>query len=84
MNVQFGTKQVPAKHLDLATGSIRNGDLIALNGELLEVVTIQRDIPMWESNRRTFTMFTCQDAEKHMVPVRDLYGVVEVFRPKKR
>ena len=84
MNVKFGNNLIEARHTQMATGSIRNGDLIHLNGELLQVVTIQRDIPMWESNRRTFTMFTCQDAEKHMVPVRDLYGVVEVFRPKKR
>lgn len=84
MNVSFGTETINARHMDVATGSIRNGDLIHLNGELLRVLTVQRDCPMWESNRRTFTMFTCQDADNHMIPVRDLYGVVEIFRPKKR
>jgi hypothetical protein len=84
VNVKFGDHFVNAKHMDVATGSIRNGDLLNLNGEILEVVTVQRDCPMWESRRRTFTMFTCKDAEQHMVPIRDLYGVVEIFRPRKR
>lgn len=84
MIIQFGTKAIDTRHMDVATGSIRNGDLIHVNGELLEVLTIQRDCPMWESNRRTFTMFTCKDASNHTLPVRDLYGVVEIFRPKKR
>ncbi len=84
MNVKFGQSSIPVKHMDVATGSIRNGDLLALNGELLEVVTIQRDIPMWESRRRTFTMITCRDAERHLVPIRDLNGIVEIYRPRKR
>jgi ASC-1-like (ASCH) protein len=83
MNIKFGERFVNARHMDLATGSVKTGDLIHFNGELLEVVTVQRDCPMWESTRRTFTMFTCKDASQHMVPIRDLYGVVEVFRPKK-
>lgn len=84
MNIKFGNEVIDARHLSLATGSVRNGDLLVVNGKGYRVITIQRDCPIWESNKRTITMFTVEDEEKHVIPMRDIYGVVEVFRPRKK
>ena len=84
MNIKFGNKEVDARHLALATGSVKCGDLMVTPKGMVEVITVQRNVPIWESNRRTITMFTTRDADGHVIPMRDIYGVVEIFRPRKR
>lgn len=62
---------------------IKEGDFIpSATGELMEVITIQRDCPRLENLSARFTMFTLQSRDGTIVPERALFGEQVVFKRK--
>lgn len=58
----------------LLPSSIKVGDYVQWNGELVKVITIQRNCPSLTKLSHTFTMFTCVSAQGNVLPIRNLFG----------
>lgn len=83
MNIKFGERVVDTRHLALKCNSLKCGDIVNTPLGMVEVITIQRECYSIEK-LKPFTMVTCKKENGSVVPMRDLFGVVEVFRPRKR
>ncbi len=85
MKLAFGEKtyetlpwrSLPAKYLKV-------NDFIIYNGDLLKVVTVQRDCPSLSNLSKVFVQFTFQTQSGIIVPARNLQGLRQVAKPKRR
>jgi hypothetical protein len=82
VNIRFGNKTVDARIVRTYPSKFRLGDFILVNGEPIEVVTVQKDCPLWESPTKTKTVVIFKTAAGNIIPVNGLSGVFEVMRPK--
>lgn len=83
MNITFKDKSINARMVKAPPRKFRIGDfIVGPTGELLEVVTVQTDIPMWESNIKTKTVVIFKTAADTIIPVNGLTGIFEILRPK--
>lgn len=82
MNICFGERVVDARHLALKVPSLKCGDIVSTPVGMVEIITIQRECYSIEK-LHPFTMVTGKAEDGHVIPLRDLFGVVEVFRPRK-
>jgi hypothetical protein len=85
MNVKFGNETIDAKVIKATPRKFKLGDLIVVpGGETLRVVTVQKDIPLWESNTKTKTVVIFKSAAGTIIPVNGLFGMFDVLRPRSR
>ena len=84
MVISFAGKQYDVRSIQIEPGRLRLGDIIlGPGGNLLLVQTIQRNCPIWESNRRTESHYILETDSHEIVPVRTLPPKMKVFRPRK-
>lgn len=84
MNIRFGNKTVDARIVRTYPSKFKLGDfIIGPSGEPLEIVTVQKDCPLWESNTKTKTVVIFKSATGTIIPVNGLSGVFEVMRPRR-
>ncbi len=84
MNIVFKDKSINARMVKTYPRKFKLGDfLVGPTGELLEVVTVQTDVPMWESPTKTKTVVIFKSAADTIIPVNGLTGMFNVLRPKK-
>ncbi len=79
--IKFRDQVLRCRNLKTYPSRFKLGDLIlGPGGQLLEVVTVQRDCPIWESNHKTKTAVVFLTENKQLVPVDDLKGQFDVYR----
>jgi hypothetical protein len=84
MNIVFKDEQINARVVKTYPRKFKIGDfLVGPSGELLKVVTVQTDIPMWESSTKTKTVVIFKTAADTLIPVNGLSGTFEILRPKR-
>ncbi len=82
MQIQFAGDILECRQIDTEPSRFKLGDIVVgPNGNLLKVITVQKDCPMWESTRRVFTAFLFETETHTKVPVRNLHGTFHVLRP---
>lgn len=81
MVVSFGQKAIDCRHLTLATGQIRENDLLVVNGARFEVKSIARNCPHIENLSKVFTAALVRD-EKGNYRHEVISGRLEVYRPR--
>lgn len=84
MNVLFGNESFDARHLVIKAGSIKEGDILSIEGTLLKVETVQRGCPSIENLSHLFTSWVLNTATGDKVFTRSIFGDVEVFRPNRK
>ena len=83
MNIVFKDKSFNARIVKAPPRKFKLGDfLVGPTGELLQVVTVQTDIPMWESHIKTKTVVIFKTAADTIIPVNGLTGTFEILRPR--
>lgn len=82
MIVQFANKVLDCKEMRLATGQVREGDLVSYCGETCYVESIARQVPMLENLSKLFTQFLLVASDGRKIPVRGKTQW-EVYRVKK-
>lgn len=83
MNIMFKDKSIEARVVKAPPRKFKLGDfLVGPTGELLQVVTVQPDCPLWESNTRTKTVVIFKTAAGTIIPVNGLNGTFEILRPR--
>lgn len=80
MKTEWRGKIIDVEESKALPHQIREGNLIVLDGEVLEVETIQRDCPGWNSSN--FTVFILRARDGRMVPTRDLFGKQLIYKKK--
>lgn len=83
MNLQYGNETINAKIVKTYPRKFKLGDFIlGPDGNALKVVTVQNDVPIWESNSKTKTIVIFKTAAGMVVPVNGMSGLFEVLRPR--
>lgn len=81
--IQYGDQSIDARMVKAPPRKFKLGDyLIGPDGNVLQVVTVQPDIPIWESNHKTKTVVIFKSAAGTIIPVNGLSGTFEIMRPK--
>lgn len=84
MQIKFADEILECKQIETKPTFLRLGDILTgPEGMLLKVITVQKNCPMWESNRRTFLALLVETEDNTKIPLRNLTGKIEVLRPKK-
>lgn len=80
MNIYWNGKSLEVKILEVPAHRIKVGDFTLYGGELMQVITVQKECPYLENIHRHFTQYTLQGRDGHIVPTRDLSNKKEVYR----
>lgn len=84
MLVKFQGKVTDCRPLVTTPGRFKLGDLmIGPDGMILEVATVQRGVPIWESNRYCKCVVIFRDETNDIIPVHGMRGEHRIYRPKK-
>lgn len=84
MNITFGNKVINCRAVpNTLPSKFKLDDIILLKGGTpVKVVTVQRDCPVWESNRACKTVVIFQDADGQLIPINGISGFYTVMRKK--
>lgn len=81
MNIKFRGKIESCRRISTTPGRFKLGDIVmGPNGMLLEVKTVQRDCPVWESNNRSKCVVVFETEDGTCVPVDNISGNYTLFR----
>lgn len=84
MNIKYGNELIDTRLVKTFPRKFKLGDFIlGPNGEPLKVVTVQNDVPVWESTRKTKTVVIFKSAAGTIIPVNGLSGQFDVLRPRR-
>jgi hypothetical protein len=84
VNIVFKDEKIDARVIKAYPRKFKLGDfIVGPTGELLKVVTVQNNCPMWESNTKTKTVVIFKSAADVLIPVNGLSGLFDVLRPRK-
>lgn len=82
MNITFADKVIKCRTVKTCPSKFKLRDLlIGPGGTLLQVVTVQKDCPIWEDSRKTKTAVVFETEDHTIVPVSEMHGYYEVLRP---
>lgn len=82
MNINFAGRELDCRHLELATGSIKEHDIVVVDDAKLEVVAVTRNCPRLEALNKTFTAWLLEDESGHRIHSNSIFGTLEVYRVK--
>ena len=81
MNIKFRGNVLDCRKVVTSPGRFRLGDIVlGPEGNLLEVKTIQKDCPIFESMTRTKCVVVFETESGACVPVNGIAGTFTVFR----
>ena len=81
--LEFAGEKVSCRHLEIATGNVRIGDILVVNDRKLKVETVQRDCPYIENINRVFTHYVMRDEAGCLEMIRGFGKTkVDVWRIK--
>ena len=81
MNVKWGEKVVDCRKLECGSGYFRIGDMFWWRGEIVRVVTVQKECYTVEKLRQ-FIQVTLETKDGTILPERSI-SRREIFRPKR-
>ena len=86
MIVKFAEKELQVRAHETYPSRLRPTDLlIGPGGSLLEVLTVQSNCPIWESNRTTICAVLVRTEQNKLIPLNGvLSGKVKIYRKIKR
>ena len=84
MRTVFNGETYEVRTLLLQPGYIRVDDFIIYKGELMQVITVQHNVPRIENISHTFHMITLKDKDGNIVPADDIVNPRNVIRPIKK
>ena len=83
-DITFAGQLLQCRKVHTYPSRFKLGDiLIGPGGNLLKVVTVQCNIPVWEDNHKVKTAVVFETQDKTIVPVPGINGVFDILRPRK-
>jgi hypothetical protein len=81
--ISFAGEKVNCRHLEIATGNVRVGDILVVSGRKVRVETVQKNCPYIENLHRVFTAYVMRDEKNELVTSRG-FGCtkIDVWRSK--
>lgn len=85
MRIEFQNLVLDCRSIQVNARKLKLNDLIEVEdtGNLLKVVTVQNDCPVWESNTRLKCAIVVESEDHSIIPVSDVQGTFHVYRPVK-